>query len=46
MVIDKLIEQIMAKRNPCIVGIDPEWSKIPECYKIEETTKTEAIKNG
>lgn len=44
MVIDKLIEQIMAKRNPCIVGIDPEWSKIPECYKIEETTKTEAIK--
>ena len=33
MVTDQLIEQIKRKKNPCIVGIDPEWSKIPECYK-------------
>ena len=33
MVTDQLIEQIKQKKNPCIVGIDPEWSKIPECYK-------------
>ncbi len=33
MVVDKLINEIVKKRNPCIVGIDPEWSKIPNCYK-------------
>ncbi|MBE5782751.1 MAG: orotidine-5'-phosphate decarboxylase [Clostridiales bacterium] len=33
MVIDQLIEQIRYKKNPCIVGIDPEWGKIPACYK-------------
>lgn len=33
MVIDRLVEQIKQKRNPCIVGIDPEWSKLPECYR-------------
>ena len=45
MVIDKLIEQIIAKRNPSVVGIDPEWSKIPECYKTMGATKADAIKN-
>lgn len=43
MVIDKLIEQIKSKKNPCIVGIDPEWSKIPECYKSETTTAPDAV---
>jgi len=43
MVIDRLIEQIMRKRNPCIVGIDPEWDKIPECYKSMSLPKTETI---
>ena len=33
MVMDRLVELIKQKRNPCIVGIDPEWSKLPECYK-------------
>lgn len=41
MVIDRLIEQIKNKKNPCIVGIDPEWSKIPECYKSEAVWKSE-----
>ena len=35
MVIDKLIEQIICKKNPTIVGIDPEWSKLPDYYKNE-----------
>lgn len=43
MVIDRLIEEIKNKKNPCIVGIDPEWSKIPECYKINTITKPETV---
>lgn len=41
--IDRLIEGIKDKKNPCIVGIDPEWCKIPECYKYDSTTKANAI---
>lgn len=43
MSIDTLIKQIKAKKNPCIVGIDPEWSKIPACYKSETISETTAI---
>lgn len=43
MVIDTLIEQIKCKKNPCIVGIDPEWSKIPKCYKVEAASAPEAV---
>lgn len=43
MVIDQLIEGIKSKKNPCIVGIDPEWSKIPECYKADMVSEAEAI---
>lgn len=43
MVVDRLIEQILRKKNPCIAGIDPEWSKIPECYKSESLSKPETI---
>ena len=42
MVIDKLIEQIICKKNPTIVGIDPEWSKLPDCYK-KEVFATDAV---
>lgn len=41
MVIDQLIEGIKSKKNPCIVGIDPEWSKIPECYKVDMVSEAE-----
>lgn len=44
MVIDQLIEKIKRKKNPCIVGIDPEWSKIPECYKTDTVSEAEAIR--
>lgn len=43
MAIDKLIEQIKSKKNPCIVGIDPEWSKIPACYKSEAISAPDTI---
>lgn len=43
MSIDTLIKQIKAKKNPCIVGIDPEWSKIPACYKSESIPKSVTI---
>ena len=43
MVIDRLIEEIGRKKNPCIVGIDPEWIKIPDCYKTDGVWKAESI---
>lgn len=33
MTIDRLIESIIAKKNPCIVGLDPEWERLPLCYR-------------
>lgn len=41
MVIDQLVKAICQKQNPCIVGIDPEWSKLPECYRVQP--KPEAV---
>ena len=43
MIIDWLIEDIKRKKNPCIVGIDPEWSKIPDCYKTGTESSAEAL---
>ena len=45
MVIDQLIEGIKSKKNPCIVGIDPEWGKIPNCYKTSADSEAWAILN-
>ena len=45
MVIDQLIEGIKRKKNPCIVGIDPEWSKIPNCYKTGADSEAGALLN-
>lgn len=33
MIIDYLVSEIKRKKNSCIVGIDPEWNKLPACYK-------------
>lgn len=44
MVIDQLIDEIKRKKNPCIVGIDPEWSKIPNCYKTAAVSEAEAVR--
>lgn len=43
MLIDKLVEQIKRKKNPCIVGLDPEWDKLPDCYRREWVSRAEAI---
>lgn len=43
MLIDRLVEQTKKKKNPCIVGLDPEWSKIPDCYKSEEISEPDAV---
>lgn len=43
MVIDQLIEGIKAKKNPCIVGIDPEWEKIPDCYKKDNVSTMDGL---
>lgn len=45
MVIDKLIEQIKRKKNPSMVGIDPDWNKIPLCYWESADSQAEAIFN-
>lgn len=33
MLIDKLVDEVKRKKNPCIVGLDPEWDKLPNCYR-------------
>lgn len=33
MTIDRLVESIIAKKNPCIVGLDPVWERLPRCYQ-------------
>ena len=43
MVIDKLIEGIMKKKNPSCVGIDPDYDKIPNCYKDIKLSKSQVI---
>lgn len=39
---DRLIQNIIKKKNPCVVGLDPEWSKLPSCYQNGKT-KAESI---
>ncbi len=43
MLIDNLIESIKKKQNPGIVGIDPDWEKLPVCYYTVSNEKTECI---
>ncbi|MBR3917138.1 MAG: orotidine-5'-phosphate decarboxylase [Clostridia bacterium] len=33
-IVDKLIGKTIATKNPTVVGLDPDISKIPACYKI------------
>lgn len=44
MVIDRLIEGIKSKKSPCVVGIDPEWSKLPRCYREIAAPRAEVIR--
>ena len=41
--IDKLISKIIEKKNPCIVGLDPERGKIPACYKNDTSSEAEGM---
>lgn len=43
MLIDKVVSETIKKKNPCIVGIDPEWSLIPECYKQNAGSQTQIV---
>jgi len=43
MVVDGLVEEIRRKKNPCIVGIDPEWSKLPDCYKSGALSRADSV---
>ncbi len=43
MVVDRLVEEIRRKKNPCIVGIDPEWEKLPDCYKSGMLSYADAV---
>lgn len=43
MAIDQLVSAIIGKKNPCIVGIDPEWSQIPEGYKANGLSPAETV---
>ena len=43
MVVDKLIEQIKEKKNPCCVGLDPAWNKLPEIYRHGVVSEAKAL---
>ncbi len=43
MLIDRVVAETIKKKNPCIVGLDPEWELIPQCYKKESVSKAEII---
>ena len=43
MVVDQVIEQTIAKKNPSCVGLDPDMDKIPKCYKEIAGSPTEVI---
>lgn len=44
MVIDQLLEAIIEKRNLCIMGIDPEWDKLPQIYRELSDNKAECMR--
>ena len=43
LAIDRLAEAIIRKKNPGVVGIDPEWQRIPSCFREGCTSEAEAI---
>ena len=45
MAVDKLIDGIIEKKNPSCVGIDPDYDKIPDCYKDKSLSKPQVIYN-
>ncbi len=38
-VADQLIEKTIKKKNPSVIGLDPDISQIPDCYKREISSK-------
>lgn len=43
MLIDRVVSETIKKKNPCIVGIDPEWEMLPACYKQDTLSRAEVI---
>ena len=43
MLIDRVVEETIKKKNPCIFGLDPEWDMIPECYKNRDVSRAEVV---
>lgn len=33
MLIDNLVNEVKKKKNPCIVGLDSEQDRLPNCYR-------------
>lgn len=40
---DKLIERIIATKNPSVIGLDPDLRKIPSCYKSKSTCNDDLL---
>lgn len=38
-IVDKLIEKTIIKKNPSVIGLDPDIGKIPSCYKTNVQTE-------
>ncbi len=43
MIIDRVVSETIRKKNPCIVGLDPEWDLLPDVYKQDFLSKSESI---
>lgn len=43
MRIDALIANIRSRQNPCIMGIDPEWSLLPPCFRHGHANPSEVV---
>lgn len=37
--VDRLIEETLKKKNPSVIGLDPDLSQIPDCYKRESSSE-------
>lgn len=43
MLIDCVFDRITAKNNPCIVGLDPVWARLPHCYTAGAADPADAL---
>ena len=46
MIIDNLIEKIIEKKSPIVMGIDPKYESLPNCIKENYSKDLNGLANG